>query len=52
MNYFSNEELERILMLVSGELFYLESHDKKDTEEFLKLKRVKNKLLRLVCKKA
>lgn len=52
MNYFSNEELERILMLVSGELFHLEKNDKKDTNEFLKLKRVENKLLKLVCKKA
>lgn len=52
MNYFSNEELERILMLVSGELFYLESHDKKDTEEFLQLKKLERKLIKLCCRKA
>lgn len=52
MNCFSENELERLLLLVSGELFYLEKHDKKDTNEFLQLKKLERKLINLCCRKA
>ena len=52
MNMFSEKELEKLLVLVSGELFHLEKHDRKDTNEYMELKRIQNKLMRLVCRKA
>ena len=48
---FSHEEFERLLMLVTGELFALEKHGKQDTDDYMKIKRMKNKLLRLFCKR-
>ena len=52
MKYFSDKELEKMLFLVSGELFHMQKHGKQDTDEYMKLKRIENKLMRLVCHKA
>lgn len=46
---FSREEFERLLMLITGELFALEKHGKQDTDDHMRLKRMQNKLLKLVC---
>lgn len=46
---FSREEFERLLMLVTGELFALEKHGKQYTDDYMRLKRMQNKLLKLVC---
>ena len=48
---FSREEFERLLMLVTGELFALEKHGKQDTDDYMKIKRIQNKLLRLCCER-
>lgn len=46
---FSREEFERLLMLVTGELFALEKHGKQDTDDYMRMKRIQNKLLKLCC---
>lgn len=48
---FSQNEYSKLLLLVKGELLFLEQNDRKDTNEFMELKRLERKLIRLSCEK-
>ena len=49
---FSQNEYSKLLLLVKGELLFLEQNDRKDTNEFLQLKKLERKLIKLCCRKA